>query len=125
MIDDDPVTLDREFERRLNARDLDGLMELYEPEAALMPMPGSVVVGAAAVRSALAGFIAANPAIRTRGRLVARTGDLALLANDWTLDVDGQDGKRTTMTGSAIEVARRQRDGRWLFAMDMPFGTPT
>jgi len=124
MIDDDPVALDREFERRLNARDLDGLMELYEPEAALMPMPGSVVVGAAAVRSALAGFIAANPTIRTRGRLVARTGDLALLANDWTLDVDGQDGKRTTMTGSAIEIARRQRDGRWLFAMDMPFGAP-
>jgi ketosteroid isomerase-like protein len=87
-------------------------------------MPGSVVVGTAAVRSALAGFIAGHPAIRTSGRLVARTGDLALLANDWTLDVDGPDGKRTTMTGSAIEIARRQGDGRWLFAMDMPFGTP-
>ena len=124
MSDDDPVALDREFERRLNARDLDGLMELYEPEAALMPMPGSVVVGAATIRSALAAFIAGNPAIRTSGRLVARTGNLALLANDWTLDVDGQDGKRTTMTGSAIEIVRRQPDGRWLFAMDMPFGTP-
>jgi len=116
--------LDREFERRLNARNLDGLMELYESQAALMPMPGRVVVGTAAIRDALAGFIAANPAIRTQGRLVARTGDLALLANDWTLEVDGQDGKRTTMNGSAIEVARRQADGRWLFAMDMPFGTP-
>ena len=124
MNPDDPVVLDREFERRLNARDLDGLMQLYEAEAALMPMPGSVVVGTATIRSALAGFVAANPAIRTHGRLVARTGDLALLANDWTLDVDGQDGKRTTMTGSAIEIARRQRDGRWLFAIDMPFGTP-
>ena len=124
MNPDDPVVLDLEFERRLNARDLDGLMQLYEPEAALMPMPGSVVVGAAAVRGALAGFIAANPAIRTRGRLVARTGDLALLANDWTLEIDGPDGKRTTMTGSAIEVARRQPDGRWLFALDMPFGAP-
>ena len=124
MNPDDPVVLDLEFERRLNARDLDGLMQLYEAEAALMPMPGSVVVGAAAVRSALGGFIAANPAIRTRGRLVARTGDLALLANDWTLEVDGPDGKRTTMTGNAIEVARRQPDGRWLFALDMPFGAP-
>lgn len=124
MNPDDPVVLDLEFERRLNARDLDGLMQLYEPEAALMPMPGSVVVGAAAVRGALAGFIAANPAIRTRGRLVARTGDLALLANDWTLEIDGPDGKRATMTGSAIEVARRQPDGRWLFALDMPFGAP-
>ena len=124
MNSDDPVMLDREFERRLNARDLDGLVALYESQAALMPMPGSVVVGTAAIRGALAGFIAANPAIKTQGRLVARSGDLALLANDWTLEVDGQDGKRTTMTGSAIEVARRQADGRWLFAMDMPFGTP-
>ena len=124
MNHDDPVALDREFERLLNARDLDGLMTLYEPEAALMPLPGSVVVGTTAVRAALAGFIAANPSIRTSGRLVARTGDIALLANDWTLDVDGPDGKRTTMKGSAIEIARRQKDGRWLFAMDMPYGTP-
>jgi hypothetical protein len=28
------------------------------------------------------------------------------------------------MTGSAVEIARRQHDGRWLFAMDMPYGTP-
>ena len=124
MIKDDPVALDREFERLLNAGDLDGLMTLYETEAALMPMPGSVVVGATGVRAALAGFIAMKPAIKTNGRLVAQTGDLALLANDWTLDVDGPEGKRATMSGSAIEIARRQKDGRWLFAMDMPYGTP-
>jgi len=123
MIEDDPVKLDREFERLLNAHDLDGLMTLYEAEAALMPMPGSVVVGTAGIRAALAGFIAMKPVIKTSGRLVAQTGDLALLANDWTLDVTGQDGKRTTMTGGAIEIARRQKDGRWLFAMDMPYGT--
>jgi uncharacterized protein (TIGR02246 family) len=124
MHQDDPVALDREFERLLNAGDLDGLMTLYEAEAALMPMPGSVVVGASGVRAALAGFIAAKPLIRTNGRLVAQTGDLALLANDWTLELDGQDGKRTTMSGSAVEIVRRQDDGRWLFAMDMPYGTP-
>ena len=124
MIKDDPVALDREFERLLNAGDLDGLMTLYETEAALMPMPGSIVVGATGVRAALAGFIAAKPVIKTNGRLVAQTGDLALLANDWTLDVDGPEGKRATMSGSAIEIARQQKDGRWLFAMDMPYGTP-
>ena len=124
MINDDPVALDREFERLLNACDIEGLMTLYEPGAALMPMPGSVVVGAAAVRAALAGFIAAHPSIRTSGRLVAQTGDLAMLANDWTLEIDGPDGKRATMQGSAIEIARRQADGRWLFALDMPYGTP-
>jgi hypothetical protein len=26
------------------------------------------------------------------------------------------------MSGNAVEVARRQPAGHWLFAMDMPFG---
>ena len=124
MPNDDPVALDRAFEVALNAGDLDALMALYEPAAALMPMPGQVVVGANAVREALAGFVAMKPVIRTSGRLVARTGDLALLANDWKLDATGADGKPVAMAGSAIEIARRQADGNWLFVMDIPFGTP-
>jgi len=76
------------------------------------------------VREALAGFIAMKPAIRTSGRLVAQTGDLAMLANDWTLEATGQDGKAVSMSGSAVEIARRQPQGHWLFVMDMPFGTP-
>jgi ketosteroid isomerase-like protein len=27
------------------------------------------------------------------------------------------------MTGQSVEVVRRQPDGRWLFAIDLPFGT--
>jgi uncharacterized protein (TIGR02246 family) len=122
MITRNPVELDRLFEEALNARDLDALMQLYEPEAALMPMPGTTVVGTAAIREALAGFVAANPTIRTSGRLVAQTGDIALLANDWTLALTGPDGQPTSMSGHAIEIARRQADGGWLFVMDMPFG---
>jgi len=123
MITRDAVDLDRRFEEALNAHDLDALMALYEPLAALMPMPGKTVVGTAAIREALAGFVAANPTIRTSGRLVAQTGDIALLANDWTLALTGPDGKPATMSGHAVEIARRQADGGWLFVMDMPFGT--
>jgi len=123
MITDDPVALDRAFEDALNRHDLDALMALYEPEAALMPMPGKVVTGTAAIREALAGFVAMKPVIRTSGRLVAQTGDVALLANDWTLEAAGPDGTPTTMSGSAVEIARRQPAGHWLFVVDMPFGT--
>jgi len=123
MIKDDPVALDRAFEDALNRHDLDALMALYEPEAALMPMPGKVVTGTAAIREALAGFVAMKPVIRTSGRLVAQTGDVALLANDWTLEAAGPDGTPTTMSGSAVEIARRQPAGHWLFVVDMPFGT--
>lgn len=118
----DAVELDRMFEEALNAGDLDALVALYEPGAALMPSPGKIVIGAAAIREALAGFIAANPTIATSGRLVAQVGDVALLANRWTLGLTGPDGKPTTMRGNAIEVARRQPAGHWLFSMDLPFG---
>jgi uncharacterized protein (TIGR02246 family) len=122
MVKGNPVELDRLFEQALNAGDIDALVALYEPQAALMPSPGKVVVGAAAIREALAGFLAAKPTITTSGKLVAQTGDIALLANRWTLKMTGPDGKPTTMTGNAVEVARRQPAGHWLFAMDMPFG---
>jgi uncharacterized protein (TIGR02246 family) len=122
MVKNDPVELDRMFEQALNAGDLDALVALYEPQAALMPSPGKVVIGAAAIREALAGFLAVKPTITTSGKLVAQTGDIALLANKWTLALTGPDGKPTTMSGNAVEVARRQADGHWLFAMDMPFG---
>ena len=122
MVKGNPVELDRLFEHALNAGDIDALVALYEPQAALMPSPGNVVVGAAAIREALAGCLAAKPTITTSGKLVAQTGDVALLANRWTLNMTGPDGKPTTMTGNAVEVARRQPAGHWLFAMDMPFG---
>jgi uncharacterized protein (TIGR02246 family) len=122
MVKGNPVELDRLFEHALNAGDIDALVALYEPQAALMPSPGNVVVGAAAIREALAGFLSAKPTITTSGKLVAQTGDVALLANRWTLNMTGPDGKPTTMTGNAVEVARRQPAGHWLFAMDMPFG---
>jgi len=122
MVKGNPVELDRLFAHALNAGDIDALVALYEPQAALMPSPGNVVVGAAAIREALAGFLAAKPTIKTSGKLVAQTGDVALLANRWTLNMTGPDGKPTTMTGNAVEVARRQPAGHWLFAMDMPFG---
>jgi ketosteroid isomerase-like protein len=46
------------FEEAFNAGDLDGLMELYEPDAALIAQPGSLANGSEQTRAALQGFLA-------------------------------------------------------------------
>ena len=120
-----PEDLDRVFAGALNTGNIDELMALYEPQASLMASPGKIVVGSEAIREALAGFIAGKPKMTLTPRVVARTTDLAVLASKWSLTMTGPDGKPAQMSGESIEVARRQADGTWRFAIDLPFGVNT
>src|SRR5207244_10126873 len=58
-----PEDLDRLFALALNSGNLEALVRLYEPQAALRPGPGQVVQGDAAIRTALSGFIGMKPTI--------------------------------------------------------------
>jgi ketosteroid isomerase-like protein len=80
------------------------------------------VKGHGGIREALSGFVAAKPHITLTPRVVAQTGDLALVSAEWQLNLTGADGKPAATSGKSVEVVRRQRDGTWLFAMDEPFG---
>jgi uncharacterized protein (TIGR02246 family) len=120
-----PEDLDRIFAGALNTGNIEELMSLYEPQASLMAAPGKVVAGSEAIREALAGFIAGKPKMTLTPRVVARTHDLALLASKWSLSMTGPDGRPAEMSGESIEVARRQPDGTWRFAIDLPFGVNT
>jgi uncharacterized protein (TIGR02246 family) len=113
------------FAEALNAGRLDDLVALYEPQATLMPSPGNLVTGAAAIREALAPFVAGKPSMSLTPRVIAQTGDLAVVTAKWDLAMTGPDGKPAKMSGQSVEVVRRQPDGRWLFAIDLPFGTGT
>ena len=117
-----PEDLDRLFAGAMNAGDLDALVELYESDASLTPAPGKVVVGIDAIREALRGFLDGKPKMTLSPRVVARSGDLALLTSKWELSMTGADGKPAKMGGQSVEIARRQPDGNWLFAIDLPVG---
>ena len=118
-----PEDLDRLFAEALNAGKLDALVALYEPQAALTPMPDKLVTGTAAIRESLTAFLAGKPTMSLTPRVVAQSGDLAVVSAKWELSITGPDGKPAKMTGQSVEVVRRQSDGRWLFAIDLPFGT--
>jgi uncharacterized protein (TIGR02246 family) len=117
-----PEDLDRLFAAALNSGDIEALMRLYEPQAALRPAPDQVVQGHAAIRSALNGFLAMKPTIELSPKILGQSNDIALVTADWTLKGTGPDGAPVQMSGRSAEVARRQADGTWLFAIDTPWG---
>jgi ketosteroid isomerase-like protein len=102
-----PEDLDRLFLERANAGDVDGVVALYEPTAVLALAPGRVAVGAEAIRRAYAALLAGPPSLTGAIRPAIRNGDIAITS--------------TTRAGNAtVEVARRQRDGSWLWMIDQP-----
>jgi uncharacterized protein (TIGR02246 family) len=117
-----PEQIHRVFEERFNAGDLDGLMELYEPEAALIAQPGSVAHGSEQARAALQGFLALKGRITLDTKLVVTVGDLAYLSNTWSLSGTGPDGTPVTLGATTAEVARRQADGTWRYVIDNAWG---
>ena len=117
-----PEELDRLFAEALNAGQLEALVTLYEPEAALTPQPGQVVTGTPAIREALRAFVATKPTLTLEVKTLAQTADLALTSAKWDLRGTGLDGSPVTMSGHSVEVSRRQPDGTWRFVIDTPWG---
>ncbi|GAB2766651.1 ketosteroid isomerase-like protein [Amycolatopsis magusensis] len=109
----EPNDLGRFFLERGNAGDVDGLVALYEPDAVLAFPPGNLATGHAEIRKVYEQFLTAEPVLlpgRQHPALVS--GDLALTAS-------------TLTTGEiTVEVARRQPDGSWLWAVDQPVLVP-
>jgi uncharacterized protein (TIGR02246 family) len=117
-----PDQIHRVFEDRFNAGDLDGLMELYEPDAALIAQPGSVAHGSEQMRAALQGFLALKARITLTTKLVVTVGDLAYLSNSWSLSGTGPDGNPVVLGATTAEVARRRADGSWRYVIDNAWG---
>ncbi len=119
-----PIETHQQFEQAFNAGDLQALMGLYEPEALLIPQPGTPPVkGTEAIRSALAGFLALKGKVALETEHVVQCGDIALLRAAWRLTGTGSDGKPVEMAHGSAEVVRRQSDGTWRYVIDHPFGS--
>lgn len=107
------------FVERLRARDLDGLVALYEAGAVLGRPSGEPAVGHEAIRAELQELIGSGVAVELARRSVVHANGLALMSHSVTLT--GPDGSTTVV--DSTEVARRRPDGRWLYVFDDPFFT--
>ena len=104
-----PEELSRLIVERLNAGDVDGLVELYEPDAVLALPDGKVAAGAEEIRKAYERLVAGRPTFAPgTQRPTLRCGELALTSS------------RLANGLVTVEVARRQPDGTWLWVLDQP-----
>lgn len=116
-----PEELQDLIEVAFNAHNLDGVVELYE-EGSFLATPQGSASGKEGVGQIMANFVGLKPVFKYTSKQVFKSDDIALLAGKWTLNGTGPDGSPVEMAGQTAEVARKQADGTWLYAVDSPFG---
>ncbi len=120
-----PIDAVHQLVAAINAGNLDAAVALYEPTGVLISPAGVPARGTAELRAALGGFIAMKPRLEAQAERVFESGDLALYLSRWTLHGVDPGGKAIEMAGESTDVLRRQADGRWLVAIDNPWGVKT
>jgi len=117
-----PIQTVNELVQGINAGDLNLAVAAYENDAILMAQPGVTARGTSQIREALSGFIAMKAQLRSEAQQVIENQDVALYIGRWSLNGTDPSGKPVSMGGESTDVLRRQPDGRWLIALDNPWG---
>ena len=107
----------------INTGNLEGLLSLYEPEAAFAAGPGQLARDRSGIRQSLAAFIDLKGTLDLTVTRVLEAGGLALVVGEWTFAGTGPQGEPVTLAGHNADVLRRQPDGMWRFVIDNPWGT--
>lgn len=105
-----PDLLFREFAKRANAGDVDGLVALYTKDAKVYFAPEKASTGHDEIRASVIEMLKLGATFSDdpqRKSIVV--GDVALTSASF------RDGKMVT-----AEVAQRQSDGSWLWVLDHP-----
>ena len=105
-----------------NAGDFEALVSLYDPKAVFVIKPGRVTDGPAELHSAMQRLVALRGRMTVNPRTFVRSDDLVLVLGTFTLSGRRADGRAFERTSRFADVLRRQSDGRWLLAVDNPYG---
>jgi uncharacterized protein (TIGR02246 family) len=105
-----PDDLFRFFAERANARDVEGLLDLYEDDSVVLFQPGQSSVGRDAIREGFVAMLSGTATFSADGQQPSVViGDIALTSARLGPDM------------VTAEVARRQSDGTWKWVIDNPF----
>ncbi|MEZ0265072.1 MAG: nuclear transport factor 2 family protein [Phycisphaerae bacterium] len=111
------------FLRAFNAGDAAAVLAYYAPDARVDFPDGRTAVGPEQIAAAMAPFLALKGTMTMDTLYAVEHADTALTRGKWRVTgTSPTDGSPVVMEGSNVEVLRRQPDGTWLCAIDLPFG---
>ncbi len=120
------------LDSRIVARDLDGIIALEEPEAAIVGHDGSITRGRADIRAFYAEWFKSDPVLTVSPRQTVIAGGssisgdkvigrTATIMGDYVLEQTRADGTRERFTGKFCTTVGEQPDGTWLYVLDNPY----
>jgi ketosteroid isomerase-like protein len=104
----------------LGSRDMDGLMELYDPEITLL-VPGSPPIrGHDGVREYYGNVFAAGVSGAAMSTLqLEELGEVVAEIGEYTMALDPPNGEAFEDTGKYLVIHRRRASGEWAMWLDM------
>lgn len=115
------IQADREFERDVRNRRLEGWLEAFADDAAVLPADGPITTGEEAIRDLFAPLFADPTFDMTwtpAGSEVSSSGDLGYTFGVWKTSAGSPDNVEES-EGKYVTIWRRGDDGRWRVALDM------
>lgn len=104
------------------AGDVPGILGHYTQGGVVVGAPGSPVSGTGPLADLFAQFIAVDPKFTFHAHDIVVAGDVAVHTSRWTMIGKDPEGHAVEDGGLSVAVLRRQPDGRWLIAIDNPYG---
>ena len=106
--------------RAFNAKDLDALFALYDPESLYANAGAPLMQGVTAIKPWYAqAFAAVQGTLLFKEEYGTQSGDLALLVGKYYFQPPAGEDSPENTTGRVALVYRRALDGRWLLLFDM------
>ena len=112
----------RLFMKCVKEGNLDGLVNLYEPDAVFVGREGNVISGSSAIRELYEGLFKITSDFQIQPSIATfYAGDIALDIGDWQYTGKAPDGSKVSDGGRSYVVCRRQSDGTWKIVVDNPY----
>ncbi|HEX9547650.1 MAG TPA: SgcJ/EcaC family oxidoreductase [Acidimicrobiales bacterium] len=117
---DEVDQVNQEFSKAVSNQDLDGVLEIYTPDAKLLPPGSPMLEGTANIRSFFQMMIDAGArAVELETVAVDGNNDLVVDVGRYRLTMEPPGADPIVDVGKYVDVMKRQPDGRLRFAYDI------